>query len=203
MQVVGVLLLLLSVGLIVGPVGAVLVFYRDDLSQLVIPPNVQGLIYGDTSYLLNSSNTNFGQEYGHGYDNYSASIMGGMIMPKIVNITVNQTARTFVVVVNVTNNLVHNLTLNNLTTTIQTNQDHYTLITISLKEPVTIVSNETSPVTVIGYWTQTAEDYLKANHSGTSLIGLELVNVRVEINRLSIKLAGPIDVGDIPLTWDE
>jgi hypothetical protein len=193
MQLVGVFLLLLSVGLIVGPIGTVIVMNRDDMSQLVTPKNVETMLYGDTIYLINSSNTNCS-----GYDNCTISIMG-IITPQVVNITVNQSAKTFEVVVNITNHMTNNLTLNNLTTTIQTNQDHNTLLTVSLKEPVTIVSNETSAVTVMGYWTKTTEDYLNAYHTGTSIIGIELTNISIEINHLQIKLAGPINVGNIPL----
>lgn len=187
-------MLVLSVGLIVGPVGAVIALNSNDLSRLIFPENVGALIGGDPSYLLST-------DCGDG-NNYTASVLNGLIVPKVVNVTVNAEAKTFVVVVNVTNNFSHNLSLNNLTATVRSNMDHNTLLCVKLKEPVNIAYNKTSMVTLTGYWTQTAEHYFPADHSQTVNIGFELVNVSVDINRLSIKFDGPVNIGNIPIFWE-
>jgi hypothetical protein len=182
------------VGLIVGPVGAVIAMNSTDISQLVFPAKVKEIIGGAPNYLLN---TNCGDS-----NNYTASILNGLVLPKVVNVTVNESAKTFVVVVNVTNNLNHTLSLNNLTATLRTNQDHNTLLGVKLKEPVIIAYNKTSPVILTGYWTQTAEKYFHADHSHTTNIGVELVNVSIDINKLSVKFDGPVNVGNIPIIWE-
>lgn len=186
--------MLLSVGLIVGPVGAVIAMNSADLSQLVFTEKVKDVLSGGTNSLFNAS---CGDS-----NNYTASILNGLVLPKVVNVTVNESAKTFVVVVNVTNNFSHNLSLNNLTATLRTNQDHNTLLGVKLKEPVIIAYNNTSPVTLTGYWTQTAEKYFPADHSYTTNIGFELVNVSIDINSLSIKFDGPLNLGNIPIIWE-
>lgn len=191
-KVVAVLLLLLSVGLIVGPVGVVIAMNSSDLSQLIFPAKVKELINGGQNYLLNTDCSNS--------SNQTVSVLNGLILPKIVNVTINQTARTFIVVVNVTNNFSPNLELNNFTATAQANSDHSTLLEVKLKQPAVIVYNETSPVTLTGYWTVTVEQYT-SKHSGNATIGIELANVFIEVNHISIKFAGPVNVGNIPITW--
>lgn len=52
MQLMGLLLGLLSIILIVAPVGAVVVMYQGNLQELVIPPEINGLITGEGSSLF-------------------------------------------------------------------------------------------------------------------------------------------------------
>ena len=49
MQAIGIVLLLISVGTIVGPVGAVVIMYHNDLTQLVIPPQIKDLMNGNSN----------------------------------------------------------------------------------------------------------------------------------------------------------
>ena len=89
MQLVGVILFIISIGLIVGPVGAVIYTYREDLSGLVIPSQLKGLMQGDTSSILNDAGNNDGN-----------SFLGGLIEPVFVGAAVDSQSRTFTVTVN-------------------------------------------------------------------------------------------------------
>lgn len=186
--------MLLSVGLIVGPVGVVVAMNSADVTRLVFPQEFRKIIDGGPSYLLDA---NCG-----GGNNITASILNGLVVPKVVSVTVNEQQKTFIVVVDVSNNLRHNLSIDNLTATLRTNQDHNTLFGVKLKEPVTVAYNKTMPVTLTGYWTQTAEHYFPKDPSDRTSIGVELVNVSVEINHLSVKFDGPVNLGSIPLVWE-
>jgi hypothetical protein len=47
MQALGLILILINVGAIVGPIAGVVLIYRNNLQDLVIPPEVQQIV-GDT-----------------------------------------------------------------------------------------------------------------------------------------------------------
>ena len=51
MQAIGIVLLLISIGTIVGPIGAVVVMYRDNLPGLVITPQIRDMMNGNSTIL--------------------------------------------------------------------------------------------------------------------------------------------------------
>ena len=71
MQAIGIVLLLISIGTIVGPVGAVVVMYHNDLTQLVIPPQIRDLMNGNSTILPTNNNSN---------DNGNSDL-GGLMTP--------------------------------------------------------------------------------------------------------------------------
>ncbi len=183
MQVVGIILLLVSVGLVVGPVGAVVVIYQDDLSGLVIPPEIQNLMSGNGSFLLDGSNNGDG--------------ISGLLNPVFVSATADQASRTFTVTVNFTNNLNYDLTLNALNATAQDNQNHNQLATITLNNaPVAMPSGETTQVTVSGSWTQQAEQ----SYFEGQTINVSLINVSINVNGIIVQPTESINVGAVQLT---
>ena len=151
MQALSVVLLLISIGTIVGPVAGVVVMYRDNLSQLVIPPQINHLLnnaaQSNNNNNLNNSlgSGNFGVGDSNNNDNSGG---GGLINPVFVGAQINNAARTFTVTVNVTNNFGYDLTLNSLNATVESSQNNDQLATITLASPVTLLSGQTSQVTV-------------------------------------------------------
>jgi hypothetical protein len=191
LQIVGVILLLISIGTTVGPIGAVVVMNSDDLTQVVIPPEIEDIFSGDSSLLAPI----LSGESGEGDFNI------GLIMPKFVSSTFDEAAQTFSVTVNVTNILNYDLTLNALTATVTATQGGAELATVHLSNPVTIPAGEWSMVTVSGTWTQAAEDYYN-NNSSASSINVTLYSAAIDVNGIVVQMTEPIVIGDIPLTLE-
>ncbi len=201
MQIVGVILLLVSVGLVVGPVGAVVVIYRDDLSGLVIPPEIQDMMGGNGNFILGDGNNNYGNGSGNYSNGNGGDGSGSFLVPVFVGATVDQASRTFTVTVNFTNNFSYDLTLNALNATAEETQQHIQLATVSLSSPVTMAAGETSQVTVAGSWMQAAEQLVSGFHEGQT-INVSLINVVIDVNGIIIQPDEPINVGAIPLSLE-
>jgi hypothetical protein len=188
MRLISVILFIISVGLIVGPVGAVVYTYREDLSGLVIPSQLKDLLQGDTSSFLNGAN------------NDGDSFLGGLIEPVFVGSTVDSQTRTFTMTVNITNNFTYDLTLNSLSADVKSTQDNYHLVTISLSKPVTMISGEASTVTVNGQWSQEAEALFLNNYSQELSIDVALDNIIIDLNGIIVESTEPFPIGNIPLS---
>ncbi len=191
MQVVGIVLLLISVGLVVGPVGAVVIIYRDDLSGLVVPPQIRSAINGDTSFILND---NVNSVSGNDDPN---SILNDFVTPTFVSANVDEAAHTFSVTVNVTNPVNYDLTLNTLTTEVQT-PDGQQLAAINIANPTTIPLGQSTIVQVDGTWTQAGENFITA-HAQDSQVTLALANMVVDVNGIRVERENPLTV-TIPIS---
>ena len=192
MQLVGAILFIISVGLIIGPVGAVVYTYKDDLSGLVIPSHLKDLMQGGTSSILNDNGNNDGN-----------SFLGGLIEPVFVGTTIDSQSRTFTVTVNITNNFDYDLTLNSLSADVKSTQDNYHLVTISLSNPVTLVSGKASIVAVNGYWSQDAENLFLNNYSQQTSIDVMLDNILIDVNGVTVESTEPFNIGNIPFSLVE
>lgn len=196
MQVLSVVLVLISIGTMVGPIAGAVIVYRDNLSQLVIPPQINSIINGNNN--IGDNNNNNGNV---GSGNFGVGESGGGFpTPTFVNAQINIEAKTFSVTVNVTNSFNYDLTINSLSATVESSQDHYQLGTISLDSPVMIVSGQTSLLTVSGQWTQQAVDHVQNSFPSAASINVDLANVTMDVNGITIQQTEPINVGDIPLT---
>jgi len=165
--------------------------YSDDLTQVVIPQEIEDIFSGDSSLLAPI----LSGESGEGDFNI------GLIMPKFVSSTFDEAAQTFSVTVNVTNILNYDLTLNALNATVIATQGGAELATVNLSNPVTIPAGEWSMVTVSGTWTQDAEDYYN-NNSSASSINVTLYSAAIDVNGIVVQMSEPIVIGDIPLTLE-
>jgi hypothetical protein len=193
MQVVSIILVLITIGTVVGPVGAVAIIYRDNLVGLVITPQINDLMHGNGILANNIAVSNNNQD-----DN---SVGGGLVMPTLVSSSVNNVDRTFQVTVNVTNPLNDDLTINSITSDVECSQDHFQLGSISLASPVAIPSGQNSILTVSGYWTQDAENHIQTSHDGQTSISVYLINTSIDINGLIAQYNSPIPVPNgIPIT---
>jgi hypothetical protein len=194
MQVLSVILVLISIGTIVAPVGAVVVMYSDNLAGLVITPQIKDLMNGN-GILANGYAV---------YDNNNQndnSVGGGLVMPTFVSSSVNSVDRTFQVVVNVTDPLNEDLTINSISADVECSQDHYKLGLISLASPVTISSGQSSLLTVSGSWTQSAEDHIQSSHPDQTAISVDLINTSIDLNGIVAQYSTPVTIPDgIPIT---
>ncbi len=158
MQAVGIILLLISIGTTVGPVGAVVVMYRDNLPGLVVPPEINDIMSGNSTILATNAVSDQGGD--------GTSDLGpmGFVMPTFVSATVDAPTKTFSVTVNVTDFLNYDLTLNTISATVENSQDGNELASIHLTNPpITILAGQSALVTVSGAWSQAAEDYYNSH----------------------------------------
>ena len=65
-QALKIILVLITIGCIVGPVGAVVIMYRNDLTQMIITPQIQQLTHsGDNNSNNDGNNNNNNNNYGN------------------------------------------------------------------------------------------------------------------------------------------
>jgi hypothetical protein len=197
LQAVAVILLLISIGTTVGPVGAVVIMYRDNLPGLVIPPQIEDIMHGNSTLLAqNVVSENISIE------NETANLGPmGIVMPTFVSATFDTPTKTFTVIVNVTDFLNYDLTLNTINATVENSQDGNQLASIQLSTPMTIPAGQSALVTVSGSWTQAAEDYYSSHPDATS-INVRLTNVAIDVNGITVQTSQPIDIGTIPLSLE-
>lgn len=192
MQVVGVLLTLLSIGLIVAPVGAVVIIYRNDLTGLVVPPEIKGALNGDTSFILNDNVKSI-----DGSDTSANDLLNSFVTPTFLDAHVDENSRTFTVRVNVTNPLNYDLTLNTLSTDVQSIQGQ-TLASVNIAQPITIVSGQSTIVEVQGTWTQAGDSFITDHWYDTS-ITIALANIHVDVNGVRVERNDSLTVS-LPVT---
>lgn len=195
MQVVGVLLGLLSIVLIAAPVGAVAVMYQNNLTALVVPPEIGNLLNGNVSNFLipgsgsGSSNSVLG-------DNPFTSL----IVPEFVGADIDSDTNAFTVTIDITNNVNStNFVLDTFGTDIRSASDSHHLVYVENNEPVTLVSGQTSRVTVVGNLTNPSDNYMIEHYAGVSSANVELVNTTICVNGLALTISEPINV-DIPIS---
>jgi hypothetical protein len=195
MQAVGIILILISIGTVVGPIAGVVVMYRDNLAGLVITPQINDLMNGGSGsgIMANDQAINNNNQ-----DNYFG---GNIVLPSFVSSSVNQADRTFQVIFNVTNPLNYDLTVNSISSTVQCSQDHYVLGSISLANPVVIPSGQSSMLTISGYWTQNAENHIQTSHTGQTSINVELINTSVDVNGITVQELNAVSIpSGIPIS---
>jgi hypothetical protein len=190
MQAVGVILFLISIGTVVAPVGAVVLMYRDNLTQLVVPPEITDIINGNSPILQ--------QDLGISGGTGPSGPEGAMAI-SVVDKQIDAASRTFTITVNFTNPLNLNFTLNTLAADVQCSEHNYPLGSVGLNGAVEIPAGKASLITVMGFWTQDAENHFLTEHAGKTAINVNLVNVTIDLNGIVIQQNEPINIGDVPL----
>jgi hypothetical protein len=193
--ILSVVLVLISIGTIVGPVGAVVIIYNNDLTQLVITPQIRDIVNGNSTIF-----PAFGHSDNEGSGDNGDLDLSGLMTPVFVSVQIDEAEHTFTGIFSLTNSLNYDLTLNSLNADVQITQSNVQAGSINLGNPVTVVAGETSQITITGTWTQQAIDYITTNYPGATSINVSLTNITIDINGITIQDAGPIDAGSIPLT---
>jgi len=167
--------------------------YNDDLPALVIPPEIQGIVGGNGGGLFGGG--------GNGGGNSTTGENGGLITPEFVSSSFDASSRTFTVTVNVKSGFDYELTVNSLSADAQMTQSHYALGSISLlNAPVTIPADQTVQLTVSGSWTQNAENYVLNNFPDAAQISVDLVNMVIDVNGITVQMNGLVGTMNVPLS---
>jgi hypothetical protein len=175
MQMMALALILVNIGVIVAPLAGVAIIYRDNLSELVVPPEVTQLI-GDTS------------------------INGSQIqLPQFVDYTYDAAAKTVTVIFNFTNPLNLNVTINSLSADVVCNEHGLSLGHVGIVNPVELDRGITAYILVVFSWTAEAENHFMAEHAGQDAISISLTNIVVDISGITVEAPASYDIGNIPI----
>lgn len=181
MQKVRIILTLITIITITAPITAELVLYRNDLTGLIIPP--------DMLTLINGNGTN------------GTGIIGQHItLPPLVNTDYDPTTRTFCFSFNFTNPFKLNLTLNSMTANIECTQHNFPLGNISLANPIRLGPDETILIPVTGSWTEEAMEHFKDEHPEATTTDVYMTGINVDISGINLKLPDKYPVKNVPLT---
>jgi hypothetical protein len=188
LQLVGVALLLISIGTILGPVGVVVVMYRDNLPALVIPPQINDLINGNSDMIPHGDSFN--------NDNFTSE-QDRFLTPVLINKQVDIVARTFTLTVNFTDTFSFDLTLNSITAGIACADHNYLLGNVSVSGPIVIPQGQTAQITISGSWTQEAEIHIITHHLGANSVNVNLIDATIDVNGIIIQQSQPQNIGEI------
>ncbi len=209
MQAVGIILTLITIGTILGPIGAVVVIYREDLTQLVIPPELTNLLNHDQNGDNNSLNPNDNNYNGdspfnpngnpNNYNISTSDDFSDFFQPKFISAEIDPETNICTIKFELTNNKNSDTALNALNSDMAVTKDMYPAGVISLSTPITIPSGQTATVTITGYLTQEAQNYIQTNYPDLTEAELYATNMSLNINGMYIQVTDVIDVGSIPV----
>ena len=175
MELVKLLLVLLSVAIVVGPIAGVLYFYRDNLSSLVLPPQINNLLQG------NQTVPEFQPPQPSGAPQY------------------NPQNGTFTLSYTFTNPFDTTITITNLTGEVKAKDYNLILGNVTLKQPVSIAPKQTATLTTTGTIDPTAVSQIKAQNPNTTSVEVSLEDVSVTAGGISVQIGEVPNVGQVPL----
>ena len=194
MQVLGLILILINVGTIVVPIAGVGVIYRNNLQEMIVPPEVQQ-IFGDTIKTLTLSSPN---NPSNPTSDQSNSSNANLELPKYVSASVNPAGRTVTVVFNFTNPFNISMTIYSLSADVQCHVHSFLLGDAELSEPVDIPPMQTEDITAVFTYTGAAQQHFQGEHAGQSTVNVDLMNITVNVSGLTFEIPEVYNA-DIPI----
>jgi hypothetical protein len=175
MQLMGLFLVLINVSVVFAPITCAAIVYRDNLSGLVVPPQVNELI---SQVTLNSSQ---------------------IALPQVVDYAYDTAAKTITVIFNFTNPLNLNITLNALSADVVCDIHNVILGHVEIAYPVALEPDVTVYLLAVFFWTETAENHFISEHAGQSAIDILLTNISIDVSDLAIEAPITYHIGYIPI----
>jgi hypothetical protein len=167
------ILALVSIFIIVGPLGTTLLVYRGNLSGVFTPSNVDKL----SNIVLNQS---------------------GLLTPNVTSSWYNLTSQTFCLLFNFTNPTASSLTLISFSANLTDHSDGYPLGSISLAKPVTASANETVTFQMIGTLSEEAAMHIASTWqpSDTSFV-VGLSNENINFAGITLQMNGTTTINNV------
>lgn len=168
-------MILFNAALIVVPVAGVAIVYRNNLSALVVTPQVEritnGTFFTEVSFEL----------------------------PKLVNAGFDVSSQTVILIFNFTNPFNYRLTIKSISADAESAKDNFTLGHAILSSPVFLNPNETSDFIIAFTLTSDALRYILANYVGVRSIDIELVDVLINVDDIMVQPNEPIFIPNVPI----
>jgi len=180
MDKVRVILTFISIATIIGPIAAEVIIYRDNLSEMVLPPELINLVNGKTA-----NQTIFNQT--------------AIKAPQLVNSTYDPISRTAKFSFNFTNPLNFKLSIKSMNANVLCTQDDFLLGQTDLSSPIEMQAGQTILIPVTVAWNQEAINHFTTAHPGAETINVDLNGVKVDVAGINFDLPNRIHVGAVPL----
>ena len=158
-----------------GPVAGVAIIYRDNLSEIVVPPEVTTLV--ETTAQAGSQ----------------------IWLPQFVNYTYDAAAKTVTVLFNFSNPVNLNVTINSLSADVICSEHRISLGYVGIANPVEVTKDVTVYIKAVFVWTSEAEAHFMTEHAGESTINISLENIIVDISGITVETPISYDVSYIPI----
>ena len=162
MQLLGIFLILLNVGAIAAPVAGVIMMHTNDLSQVIIPSNIEEIV----------TNTIGNEE--------------SIELPQYVCSSFDPETRTAQVTFSFSNTFEFDLVLNAVSAKIMCLDHGIKLGYAKLKEEVEIKQKETQEIIIKFVWTKEAETHFLAKHIDQTAVDVKLVDIELDISGINI-----------------
>jgi hypothetical protein len=198
-------LVLITVAITVGPFLGVIIAYRNNLSGLIVPPEINQLLNGGPSDLTG------GQPSGIS-DFINSWISGNQTIPDNINqiipeqpvLNYDPITRTFTANFTMKNPSDFDMSINAINGTVECDEHHFPIGPVHLQEPVTLKANGTGIITITGEWSEAGVAHLETAHQGQQYVRCSLVDAvfSTTIKGLTATFPSPdaISLGEVPLT---
>jgi len=194
MQLLGILLILINVGAIAGPLAGVVIVYRDNLEEMVVPPEVKEIVDNTMTVFTSGNPSSNPDNPSNPDDTETVSFQ----LPQYVSSSYDPVARTITATFNFTNPLNFTMTINAVSADVKCHAHGVLLGNAAITNAVEIPPTETRDITVTFVWTETAQQHFLEEHVGQTSINADLVNITVNLSGISIETPETYNV-DIPL----
>lgn len=175
MQILGLVLVLINIGAIATPIAGVVLTHSNDLSEIIIPPEVEEII-------SNAINT-------------EESIK----LPQYVSSSYDTFTKTAQATFNFTNPYEFTLTLNTISADLQCKNHNIPLGYAALTDQVQINPEETEELTINFMWTQAAQTHFLNEHASKTSIDINLDNMQLDISGIEIEIPEQVTL-TLPIT---
>ena len=164
MQLLGLVLILLNFGAIATPIAGIVLLNSSDLSQIIIPSEVEEII-------SNTINTEESIE-----------------LPRYVSSSYDKSSRTAQVVFNFTNPFGFDLTLNTVSANIVCLDHNVALGNAALDDLVLIEQEETQEIIVNFIWTIAAEAHFLSQHIDQTALDVKLADIKLDVSGIIVEV---------------
>jgi hypothetical protein len=175
MQLMALFLILINVSVVFAPIACAAIVYRDNLSGLVVPPQVNELI---SQVTINTSQ---------------------IVLPQMVDYAYDTAAKTVTVIFNFTNPMDLNITVNALSADVVCYDHNVMLGHVEIAYPVALEPDVTVYLLAVFSWTEAAENHFISEHSGQSAVDISLTNISIDVSDLIIEAPISYHIGYIPI----
>jgi hypothetical protein len=163
LQLLGLLLLLLSVGSIAAPVAGVAIVHSENITEIIIPPEVETIV------------------------DETVNMASSFELPQFIEAVWDEDSYTCEVTFSFTNTFNFDLTLNEVSANIKCTEHGVALGYAELSEEVHLVPSETQVMTIIFTWTEEAENHFLSEHSGELSVDVTLTNLVLDVSGINIE----------------
>lgn len=187
MDKVRLFLAILTIGIVVGPIIGVVYIYRDNLSGLVITPELKKLLSG----------------------NLDDGDSGNMSLPSLTDAPIeppqyngfqyDPVSRTLNFSFSFTNPFSAGLTLQSIFANVSCTLHGFHLGKANLVNPVSLDLNKRVLISLSATLTQDAVNHLASEHVEADAISVDLTDIRLNVSGIILELDRKITVPDIPL----